>query len=418
MVRNLAFRLWRSGVFGAGVRRALRPVAIGVTHAIAAPPGFDSRNAPAEGRGPIVVSGFLSETFGVARGARLTVAALRDAGLPVLEHDVRPLIEAAGYRAAPLPTAAPGGVWLVHCNPPEALAAFARIPTAAWRSKYRIGYWAWELPVAPALWRRAARLFHEVWTPSRFVADSLDGARAPIRVMPHTVSAPSAERPDRAAFGLEDDRVWILTIADLRSSATRKNPFGAIEAFTRAFPSSQQRAGLLVKLVQADFEAATRSRLERMIAGRDDIRLMERHLTDDEMASLTASIDIYLSLHRAEGFGLGLAEALAMGRACLATGWSGNLEFMSDLDPMLAPYALTPVRDPAGVYTDRSQMWAEPDIAAAAEKLAALCRDDVLRRRMGEEGRARVAGLGAAWTREQLEAMPFFRHCDAAASKA
>jgi glycosyltransferase involved in cell wall biosynthesis len=407
VLRELAFQVWRSPLVGAAVRERLKPLAVEVTRLIAAPMTFDSRKAPATARGPVVLSMLAAANSGVARAGRLTAAALEAAGLEVRRHDAHALATAARYADAPLPE---GGVWIAHCNPPEALAMFARAPKRVWRDRYRIGYWAWELPCAPELWLRAARLFHEVWAPSRFVAASFEGALAPVRVMPHPVSLPPTVRADRAGFGLAEDRVWILAMADVRSSAHRKNALGAVEAFARAFPEPQKRAALLVKLVGGSLDAGVGAQVRARIGGRDDIRLFEDELSDERTNALLASIDIFLSLHRAEGFGLGLAEAMALGRACLATGWSGNLEFMEGLEPMLTPYRLAPVQDPAGVYDAPGEMWAEPDLDAAAAKLRALCENDALRSEAAAAGPPRIAALRTSWAREQLEGMAFYKH--------
>src|SRR5207237_966572 len=111
--------------------------------------------------GPLVVSGLFGDLSGIARGGRMSLAAFRAAGLDPIVHDWRAEPEGWGARV-------PGGVWFAHYNPPEARAILRRSEDP--RGCYRVGYWAWELPELPASWAQLARLYHEVWAPSAFVA--------------------------------------------------------------------------------------------------------------------------------------------------------------------------------------------------------------------------------------------------------
>ncbi|MBI1340422.1 glycosyltransferase [bacterium] len=348
-------------------------------------------------QGPVVVSGFLKESFGVGESARLTADALKRAGLPVATHDLRGLFE-RDPSASRLP-AQDGGVWVLNCNPPEAIAALSRLPMKSWRSRYRIGYWAYELPRAPAEWRRAADLFDEIWTPSKFVADSITGVRTPIRVMPHPVAFVGRRPMERAPFGLPEDAFCILTAADHRSSLERKNVRGAISAYLRAFPDPDGKTVLVVKLLGAQDDATPPRELVDAAGGREDIRFMVADLPRSKMQALIGSSDLVFSPHRSEGFGFLLAEAFAMGVPALATGWSGNVDFMSGLDPLLLPSTLTPVRDPAGVYkSGRGAVWAEPDLGVAVDRLRLLRADPDLRAKWAAAGRRRVEALKDVWS--------------------
>lgn len=351
--------------------------------------------------GPVLVSGFLNETLGIGQGGRLTAGALERADFDVVRHDLRPLIAEGAAPDWRLPTE--GGVWLMHCNPPEALAAFDAVEYAALFGRYRIGYWAWELPRAPKAWLKAARFFDEIWTPSQFTADSLAGCGVPVRVMPHPLLEPAARR-DHARFGMPPRAVNFLAMADLRSSATRKNPLGAVEAFVRAYPRAQGRAALTVKIVQSGADPAAMERLTEAVAGRPDIRILTEDLPGQAVLDLIATADVLLSLHRAEGFGLTLSEALGLGRAALATAWSGNMEFMAGLPDALVPCRLVPVEDAAGLYA--GQAWADPDLDAAAAAIRRLTDDAALRARIGAAGREAVLGLNAKWSREALAGAP------------
>jgi glycosyltransferase involved in cell wall biosynthesis len=294
---------------------------------------------------------------------------------------------------------------LLHCNPDEAAVVYSRFPRSDWINRYRIGYWAYELPRAPQRWIDFARAFHEVWVPSAFVADALAGSETIVRVMPH----PPPNWPVREPPHRPSSVVRFLSFADMRSSAARKNPLGVVKAFLLAFPSSSNRVELMVKIVGGDFDRDSRRTLFELCAERSDITVLEKDYSDDALAGLMAEADVFVSLHRAEGFGLAILEAMTLERAVLATGWSGNLAFMTDFTDALVPYALTSVIDPTGAYPSGSMLWAEPDLIAAAAKMRALAADPQLRSAIAKEARRRATGLSAHWTRQALAAMPLHR---------
>lgn len=365
--------------------------------------------------GPLVVSGFLNEGFGIGRAGRMTVNGLRAAGYAPHEHILgTPLTGSGpapnGADGAAANTRGTGGVWLMHCNPMEAIAAASRIPRAFWIHRYRIGYWAYELPHGPREWFEMARFFHEIWTPTSYVADAFEGLDRPVRVVPHYHGA--RRDPDRAGMRrrLEagENELLVGAAGDLKSSETRKNLSGAIAIFKTAFETPSNCARLVIKLSSATFDPQSRARLQALMAGRPDIQLFEERLDDEQMGDFVASMDVFLSAHRAEGYGLTICEALLSDVAVLATGWSGNIDYMAGLEPMLINYWLVPARDSTGVYRPRARdVWAEPDIADGAAKLRRLSADPSLRREMCGAARAQILAGDAAWSRDALAARPW-----------
>jgi glycosyltransferase involved in cell wall biosynthesis len=348
--------------------------------------------------GPLMVSGFFTEPTGLGRAADLTLAALERAGLAPRSLHVRELL--AGNHA-PLSGHGDGGALILHCNPDEAARVLARTPAHAWRHKLRIGYWAWELPVVPDRWRRTADLFHEIWAPSRFIADALiaGGVRRPVRVMPHPVDIGTI-RPaaDKARWDLPEDGFTILIMSDFRSSTTRKNLDGAVEIVRRAIEPGSN-ATLVLKTLASDSDQL--AHLRERLAGRIAVKFLTEPLDQADTLSLMASVDLLLSPHRSEGFGLALAEAFLVGTPALATGWSGNMEFMQDLSPLLIDFRLVPVGDPTGVYSS-SQRWAEPSMDDAVAKLRVLAQSPALRQGLASRGAATLVRQSAAWEREKL----------------
>ncbi|MFT3722000.1 MAG: glycosyltransferase [Hyphomonadaceae bacterium] len=355
-------------------------------------------------RGPVIVSG-LAGTKGVSRAARLTIEGVRAAGYVAIEHDLAPVFAASDASASRLPVDRPGGVWLVHANAPEALAALSRISPADWLGRYRIAYWAYELPRIPAAWVKAARAFHEIWTPSRFVADAVlaSGVTNPVRVMPHPVGL----GPQPVEGDPTDGDFVVLAMGDLKSSATRKNLVGAIEIYKRAFPNVSSARRLVLKVQSDDAHPEFRSAALSAAAGRSDVQFRTGSVSDVEISQLIASASVILSPHRSEGFGLVLAEAFLAGVPALATGWSGNVDFMSGIPELMIDHKLVAVRDPSRIYRAAGLNWAEPDIADAAQKLQALAQSSGLRRELASRGRQAIAAQLRAWSRETLAQGPF-----------
>ena len=275
---------------------------------------------------------------------------------------------------------------IMHINGPHMPYAAFRLGRHFMTGRRVIGYWAWELPRMGADWRRGFPHVHEIWVPSRFTADSLPpGVTVPVRIVPHPVHAAGAL--DRARFAIPDEAFVVLTAFDMGSSYVRKNPRAAVESFRRAF-GDDPRCLLLLKVGHAGDAGWAMSDLSEAISGMGNVRLVEETLPRAEMTQLVASVDVVLSLHRAEGFGLLLAEAMLCGVPVVATGWSGNLDFMTPDDSALVGVRLVPVHDPQGTYTVQGALWAEPDIAEAAAWLNHLRDDSTSRHNLGARARA------------------------------
>ncbi len=351
---------------------------------------------------PVTVVGLHGSSIGIGRGARLFTTALRQAGLRVRAQDVGATLQS--FRDLDLDGAQEaveeGRVLVSHLNPPELVLWLQRTAARGLKGRRHIGYWAWELPVMPEAWSAAFAYVDEVWCPSGFTAQAIR-ARAPrhvpVRVVPHPVYITPRLAPDRTRFGLPAAACVVLTAFDLKSTLARKNPLGAIEAYRRAVPAPDGRS-LLVCKVSGGGDAPERlAEVRRAIAGRDDIRLLQQVLSEPDMTRLIASADIVLSLHRAEGFGLLPAEALWLGKAVVATAWSGVMDFLDDEAAALIPWTRSPVEDVQAMYA--GGWWAEPDLAVAAEQLRRLIADPAAREALGARGAARAEQVfdRAAW---------------------
>ncbi len=376
---SLPHRLWRQ--LPAGLRRAA------FTRASAALAPRPDR-APPGARGGLAVCGELNRASGLGEGARLMAAAAESLGVMLWPIDSGDLAEAAPAGRAVVPP--PGVPLVLHINAPSLPAALLRLPRGLPRGRLVIGYWAWELPVAPPGWAAGAAFVHEIWAPSRFTADALQ-ALAPgrVRVVPHAVAVrpPAPSALTRADFGLPAEAFVVLTSFSLASSLARKNPLAAIAAFRAAFGDRADRI-MILKLGFCAHWPADLAMLRDAVAGAANIRIETRDLPAADSHALSRCADTVVSLHRSEGFGLVPAEAMLLGKPVVATDWSATAEYIDPSCGMPVPYRLIRAADPRGVFEAPGAVWADADVGAAAESLRLLAGDPALCARLGAAARA------------------------------
>jgi glycosyltransferase involved in cell wall biosynthesis len=393
------FRSWRKRVQAqAAFERLvqLRARGIGGTRREAAPGS------------PALIVGALRLVGGISGGARLMLAELRRRGVACQALDVSREIGLGATEAGDFPLvpgdALPPLPRVVHLNPPH----FARMLSLLGPQVFDepvVGYWAWELECAPPQWRASATLTDEIWVPSPFVAAAvaamLDGLPDPprVRVVPHPVEAgavPSRDPAQRAAARQRlalGDAVFVAGFSfSMRAGVLRKNPQGPIAAFRDAFPAGNEPAALLLRCVDPQLKPEVWQELAAAAGGDTRVRLLGPEAC--RIADFYAALDALLSLHRSEGYGLTLAEALAAGIPVVATAWSLPPEIGGHPLFRGVPSTLVPVRDPEGSYAEFTNLrWADPDPAAAARYLLELA--GVLRPRSQPLGREARAASGS-----------------------
>ena len=311
------------------------------------------------------LAGFLDDALGIGEVARRIGASLAEAGIP------HAAVAYARDRGRGGGTAKPEARYDVNlvCINPDSLASFANDASDDFfTGRYTIGVWFWETAVLPPSFGWAFEMVDEVWCASDFVVDAVAARaheRAPVWKFPLAIVAPTVDLAlDRARLGLPTDRFVFVVSFDHLSVLERKNPIGAIEAFRRAFAVADG-AALVVKSINGHLRPDDHARVRHAARGRDDIIVIDRHLAATANASLIATADCVVSLHRSEGFGFNLADAIALGRPVIATAYGGNLEFMADLDEWLVPYELVDVGEGQHPYPSDAQ-WADPDLDTAA----------------------------------------------------
>lgn len=322
--------------------------------------------------------GYVSSNKGlgqIARGYRL---ALEKTDTPLSVCDLSDMVEArlpgpeARSRRGGAMLHPAGEINLIVTNPMEVALAERRLGDACLASGYNIGAWWWELKGAPPSgWKLRASMFDELWAGSTFVQKTFqEHFSLPVFLVPPLVQLATSGHLTRAHFGLPDDVFIFFFTCDFNSVPERKNPLAVIEAFKIAF-SLSDNARLLLKVSNTHAWPDYRRRLEDAARTAGNITLFDGETSKDELDALMQLCDCYVSLHRSEGFGLTIAEALLAGKPVVATGWSGNMDFMSDENSWPVPYELVEIKEDYGPYI-RGHFWASPDVEAAAQHMRTI----------------------------------------------
>lgn len=340
-------------------------------------------------RAGVNLAGYLHGSTGMGESARSMARTLAHAGMETALSVIPsgfpdPGVPSAGL-ASLFGTIEPQlDVNVVVANADDLLRVREWLPEDVWAGRRNVGYWVWETETAPARFADAARGLDAVWTPSAYSAAAIAAVvDLPVQVVPHLpdFDALDAARPAREAFGLPADALLFGYFFDAKSDLERKNPAALIEAFRGAF-GGRSDVGLVLKVSSPSRGSYAFESLKAAAAGLNVIWI-ERPLTRAQSCNLMASLDVYVSLHRAEGFGLTMAEAMAIGKPVIATGYSGNLDFMDAGSAWLVEHGVVSTGRAHGPYPAGSR-WSEPSVAHAV----ALMR--------GAESRADRAALGLA----------------------
>lgn len=338
---------------------------------------------------------YLRGQFGLAECARLYARALLGAKYPTALVDVDIVLPHArddrsleGYIAED----APHRVHLIFINPDVLDDALEYIGRARLEGGYVIACWFWELENIPETWLPALEVVDEILVASQYVGDALARVtRKPILCVPLPLSEVGDSGLQRSDFDIREDAFVFLTSFDFSSYLHRKNPFAVIRAFQQAFPPERKDVQLLIKTSNG-FRCPDHLQ-ELLNACGDDPRILVRDQVLDrpDVHALQRCVDVYVSLHRAEGFGLGLAECMALGKPVIGTAWSGNMEFMDTSNSALVGYTLVPVA-PGEYAHSEGQRWADADVTESAGWMRRFADDPASARAMGERARVSVMG--------------------------
>lgn len=358
------------------------------------------------------IAGYIDTESGIGEATRGIIDAVRAAGVPFALKN----IEQQFYRRndktyTDFSDANPYPLNILHVNADQVPYVAKQLGDNFLRGKYNIGYWYWELSEFPDAWLDAFSFFNEIWVASDFCLDTISRVSpVPVVKIPPSVAIKEKGIYDREHFGINPDNFTFLMMFDFRSFIERKNPMAVIDAFKLAF-APDENVTLVIKCTNSDGNQAMLHQLRDKVAGAN-VKIIEGYLDAHEINDLLAASDAYVSLHRSEGLGLPMAEAMLMGKPVIATAYSGNLEFMNINNSFLVKYRLTELEKDAGPYR-KGNVWANPDISHAAElmrfvsehreaagKKGEVAREDVRRQlnpeTIGRKIRKRMDGILSA----------------------
>jgi len=324
--------------------------------------------------------GFAYGELGIGEDLRMAVQACQAVGIPFKVLNINPGkgLRQADRQLARLSTDniadLPYAINIFCLTGFDTLRVYAERGAALFDGRHNIGWWPWELPVWPRRWQAAFSLVDEVWAATRFTQKMFKQATTkPVTLMPLPVSVGRLKPTSRRALGLPARRFLFLYVFDANSYLARKNPHAVIDAFQRAFPPTDDSVGLVLKTMNSKPENPVWQALVAACAADQRITLLDRILDRPVVLGLVKACDAYVSLHRSEGFGRTLAEALLLGKPVVGTNYSGNTDFLTTATGY--PVKWTRRELMAGDYpfveTDDAAWWAEPDLAHAARQMRA-----------------------------------------------
>ena len=282
----------------------------------------------------------------------------------------------------------PYGINIIHMEPTELMLRCVEFDENLWNERYNIAFWLWELEEFPNEWTPAINLVDEIWTPSEFASESVRKVTdKPVVTIPYNVTAETEAKYDRKYFNLPEDKFLFLVMFDANSTMMRKNPLGAIEAYKKAFSPDDDSVGIVIKTNNAKEKKL--EPVKQLLEGYKNVYFITDILEKKAVNSLIADVDVFVSLHRAEGFGLVMAEAMLNGTVCIATNWSSNTEFMNKDVACMVDYSFITLEKDMSPYR-KGAKWADANTDEAAGYMKRLSTDKVFYDDLSKKAKAYI----------------------------
>lgn len=344
---------------------------------------------------------------GLGQSCRLLADELEASGIPysIYQYDQLGIMAEGKYPQYEdkICSELPYNINLIHINPHELGLAFQQSHEKMWNERYNIGFWLWELEDFPEEWLPCFQCLNEIWTPSRFITSCIQkNTNLPVVTIPYHISlkVPEKEKKEyRKEFDLPESQFLFLMMYDRTSMTERKNPRAVIEAFKKAF-SERDEVGLVIKINNPTNQEV--SMIRSLIPENANVYFITETLERQQVNELIYCVDTVVSLHRSEGFGLVLAEAMYLGTPTIATNWSSNTEFMTEETACMVDAKLVVLKEDFGSFKKGSR-WADPDVGQAAEYMRKLYEDENYRKLISRNAGQYVReALSQEWITVQL----------------
>ena len=334
--------------------------------------------------------GNIKAETGLGQSCRLVAEELEASGIPysIYQYEQLGRMKEGAYEVynGKISDALPYNINLIHINPHELGLAFQQNQDKIWNGRYNIGFWLWELEEFPDEWVPCFQCVDEIWTPSEFISKALrKKTDKPVVTIPYHVEAQPGDYC-REDFGLPQERFLFLMMYDKNSMTERKNPKAVIEAYKKAFRPGED-VGLVIKCGSCD--EAELEMLRKWLNGYQNVYFVTETLSREKVNSLISLVDAVVSLHRAEGFGLVMAEAMLMGTPVIATNWSSNTEFMNEHVACMVGYEMIQMQRDYGVFR-KGNWWADASVDEAAGYMKTLYENREFGQELAERARKHI----------------------------
>ncbi|HTA05994.1 MAG TPA: methyltransferase domain-containing protein [Solirubrobacteraceae bacterium] len=363
-------------------------------------PALDERDV--ESPWGVNVVGYFRSELGVGEAARQLVSALDAGGVPLLPLHGRTIpLNRQGHAYAQLDVDEARYPVNLICVNADALGEFAaQAGPSFFDGHYSIGMWFWEVERFPEASRSAFAHVDELWLPTEHIVRAVSPlATVPVTKITLPVEMPPLLPISRAELGLPEGFMFLFSF-DYHSVFERKNPLAVVEAYKRSF-APDDGAVLVIKSINADSAKADHARLLAAAEGRPDVHIRDGYVSAERKNQITDACDAYVSLHRAEGFGLTMAEAMYLGKPVIATGYSGNLDFMTEQNSFLIDCEMVPIGPEAPPYPPEGS-WAEPDVEQAARVMREVFDSPALAAERGARAAADIRQTHSAGAASEL----------------
>jgi len=321
---------------------------------------------------PLTLIGLFRSESGLGQASRASLAALRLLDRPFSHIDTSDLYPSRNSVDPALPPGdfgAYGDVNLIHANAGELVAWQGGAFRHRLAGRFNAAMCFWETANLPVYLRGVFDAVDELWLASSYLADVFGQyGRVPVKVVGLAADLPDVREVRRSEVGLRDDEFIILFVYDALSAHGRKNPEKALQAFVQAFAPDFSGVRFVLKVSNLNKFPASEKLLRGYVERYPAITMIDDYLPREGVLDLMATADVYLSLHAAEGFGLTLLEAMALGTPVICTGYSGNMEFTTSQNSWLVDYTMVATPRQTGPYPPGS-VWASPDTDSAADVL-------------------------------------------------